>query len=62
MPKPWSTFGKLTRSTPDRSRPVNKLARLLRILPINNFDRRNLYIWIMKVGGRLRELCRRIGL
>ena len=41
---------------------MNKLARLLRILPINNFDRRNLYIWIMKGGGRLRELCRRIGL
>lgn len=32
------------------------------MLPINNFYRRNLYLCIMKVSGRLRELCRRIGL
>jgi hypothetical protein len=41
---------------------MNALARLLRRIPLNNFDRRQLYLRLIRLAALVREVGRRVGL
>ncbi len=40
---------------------MTRLARILRVLPMNNYDRRQLYLKLRRLAAVLRTIARHIG-